>query len=331
MRSVFRYDKPIFWYPTHQAKALMQLKKGIHHIDLVVEVRDTRIPFTSINTQFDQIFGNRERLVVYNKADLANPNFQRIIAESCLKYRNEKTLFTTASKGVNIKMILDTAVQKCRLEPHRYPYLSMVVVGPPNVGKSTLINQLRQLGAGKAKVTPVGKYAGVTTAIQTRVKIYDDPPIYLVDTPGIFDPHISTPIQGLKISLVGSTNDRLTESVNVADYLLFRLNQSHHKLTWPSVIGLKEPSDDIYYVLSHICVQNKFFLPFESRIKRMTPKIHFGPTEEHSFDQYDIDRAAQHMIELYREGKFGRMTLDDCSKEGIHKWLTNQQDPQLIE
>jgi ribosome biogenesis GTPase A len=79
----------------------------------------------------------------------------------------------------------------------------MVIVGLPNAGKSSLLNALRRLGVNGKKVAPVAPFAGVTTAIQTRVKISADPPVYLVDTPGIFDPHIIHPVQGLKIALTG--------------------------------------------------------------------------------------------------------------------------------
>lgn len=104
--------------------------------------------------------------------------------------------------------------------------MSLVVVGIPNVGKSTIINSLRHLGVKKGKVTQVGAVAGVTRRIQTRVKIWEDPPIYLYDTPGIYDPHVGSPLEGMKIALAGSTRDHLTQTIHVADYLLFRLNQS---------------------------------------------------------------------------------------------------------
>ncbi len=78
IRSSFAYDRPLFWYPSHQGRALKQLQDGIHHIDLVVEVRDARIPLTSINPKFESLFEARDKLIVYNKADLANPNLQKV-------------------------------------------------------------------------------------------------------------------------------------------------------------------------------------------------------------------------------------------------------------
>lgn len=88
--------------------------------------------------------------------------------------------------------------------PHIYPSLSMIMVGLPNVGKSSLTNKLRMVGMNKGKVSEVGAHAGVTKTIQTKVKINENPPIYIVDTPGVLCPSVTTPLQGLKIALTGS-------------------------------------------------------------------------------------------------------------------------------
>ncbi|KAJ3307288.1 Mitochondrial GTPase [Kappamyces sp. JEL0829] len=325
-RKVFSYGNRIFWqasgtnirYPQHQSKAWRQLLKGTadqltvgtHHIDLIVEVRDARIPLSCIST-FEDF--QRDKLVVYNKCDLANPQLQKRLETALKEFRSENVIFTKADVGSNIQKILDYAVQKCKSDPVRFPYLSIVVVGAPNVGKSTLINGLRRLGVGKGKVTQVGKRAGVTTAIQTRVKIHNDPPVYLFDTPGIFNPHVTSPINGLKIALTGATNDRLTTILNVADYLLFRLNNSAHVRTWPAVVGLDCPSDDIYQVATHIAKTQGFRMNPASRIVKLSQ----DPLVQESGEEWDLDKACQHMVDLYREGKFGRMTLDDLSDQAL--------------
>ncbi|KAJ3323447.1 Mitochondrial GTPase [Boothiomyces sp. JEL0866] len=312
-RTAFDYNSRIFWYPPHQAKALMQLKNGIHHIDLVVEVRDARIPLTCLNS----VLLNRKKLVVYNKVDLANPQLLPGLKEYLQKYRQEDVIFTKANEGFNVKGILKYAIEYCKSDPIRFPYLSVVVVGAPNVGKSTLINQLRNLGMKKKKVTQVGPKAGVTRMIQTRVKIHPDPPIYLTDTPGIFNPIVSTPIDCLKIALTGGTNDSLTTKINVADYLLFRLNNSKNYQYYCQILEM-EPTDNIYEILLQICKKYEFEVDENTRINRLLDEKDF-----------DMDKAAELFIDLYRRGQFGRMTLDNCSKEGLDEFFNQNQTDSL--
>ena len=222
---------------------------------------------------------------------------------------------------------MERAVEKARADPVRFPYLSLVVVGMPNVRKSTLINKLRRLGADKGKVSAVGKTPGVTTAIHTRVKIFDDPPIYLVDTPGIFDPGVTAPVDGLKIALAGSTKDKFTASINVCDYLLFRLNNSRLIQSYPGVLGMPGgPTDCVYALLEHVAAQKDMRILFNSRLARVAPTPPVSavgglasaprvvePVVSDMAGQLDLDRAALYVLDMYRAGAFGQLTLDDCS------------------
>lgn len=270
------------------------------------------------------------------------------ILQALKEYRNEtNVLFTKADTGVNVKKILEFCVEKCNSDPVRFPFLSIAVVGAPNVGKSTLINGLRKLGMGLGKVTQTGKKAGVTTAIQTRVKIHKDPPVYLFDTPGIFNPHFTQPVEGLKIALTGATNDKLASILNVADYLLFRLNNcptGQKRKTWPKVVGLDEATDDIYHVATHIARTHNFTLNRSSRLVRLSPDLTQRDKQQSSpgssLDQsgnigeqdvyWDLDRACQYMVDLYRMGKFGRMTLDDLGPTAIKEFFEESvKEPEM--
>lgn len=163
----------------------------------------------------------------------------------------------------------------------------------------------------------------MTTAIQTRVKIFEDPPIYLVDTPGIFDPRVSSPLEGLKISLTGCTKDKFTEVVCVADYLLFRLNNSKNRKSYCEYFNI-EPTDEIYQLLGHICESRDFRILFRSRLNKVlnsSTEIVKGNGLSKENRPYDLDRAARYLLDEYREGRFGGMTLDDCSPLGLKEWF----------
>jgi ribosome biogenesis GTPase A len=312
-RKTFDFNQKLFWYPTHQSRALEQLRKGLNHIDLVIEVRDARIPLTSISS----IDLQRKKLVVYNKRDLIDQDLF-YVRKYLEEYKNEETMLTSSFNVKNLRKIIEHCKSICQADPIRYPYLSVVVVGCPNVGKSTLINGLRNLGAKLGKTTKVGEKAGVTTKIQTRVKINEEPKIYLVDTPGIFNPHFSTPVEGLKIALTGGTNDSLTPLINVVDYLLFRLNNSKLIETYPQVFGLTEPIDDVYHLVDHVCKEQNLYMNPKNRIVKLSS----DPSALH----IDEEKGCKHILSVYREGKLGPLVLDDLSKESLETYFNEVRE-----
>lgn len=104
----------------------------------------------------------------------------------------------------------------------------------------------------------------------------------------------------------------------VADYLLFRLNNSSYLHKYPEILGLAQPSDDIYEVCMNLAKKHEFMYEKNSRIVRLANN---GSSRGFDHEDYNLDKAAEFFIELYREGKLGRMTLDDCRLEALDDWL----------
>ncbi len=111
-RSSFTAAKGLAWYPGHQIKSLKQLENGLGHVDLVIEVRDARIPVSSTNPAFNAVLGERPRLIVFNKADLASPFLKKSIVDAYKTHRNEHVVFTSANDGKSVKSILNHAIGK---------------------------------------------------------------------------------------------------------------------------------------------------------------------------------------------------------------------------
>jgi ribosome biogenesis GTPase A len=339
MRKVFKSFKKLFWFPAHQGKALRALEKGIHQIDYVIEVRDSRIPISSENPLLREIL-RRKRVLIMNKSDLCDLNSIKAIKDK-FKQGGEQVVYAClkSEKKKGLQEILDVLKEKILQDPTRFPYLQVVIVGLPNVGKSSLVNNLRNFSLSKEKVMAVGPQAGVTQRIQTRVLISEDPKVYVVDTPGIFDPYVSTPLQGLKIALTGGSKDSLYDKVHVADYLLFRLNNSKKK--WFKIINVEE-SDSILDVLSEIATNLKFYKQKIGKNKKIIQEetIEWDGYEvalnlienkfpvKESEKELDLDKAAEWMIEMFRKGKFGRMTLDDVSNSGLERFFNGESDQE---
>ncbi|KAI9347735.1 P-loop containing nucleoside triphosphate hydrolase protein [Obelidium mucronatum] len=333
------------WFPKHQQTTLRLLGEGRHHIDVVVEVRDARIPLSGANRQFDHVLGQRDRIVLFNKMDLANPNMSQLITQSFPKYAPQHQFLFTSAKprsGLNgkpwIKKIMKLLVEKAQSDPSRWGNnMSVIVVGLPNVGKSSIINALRHYGTNKGKVSAVASHAGVTRAIQTKVKIHSDPTIYLVDTPGVLNPEFKSPIQGLRVALTGSTKDSLSNELAIVEYLLFRLNQNKNSLQiYTMGLGIPQ-TNNIQELLDAIIAKSqlKDALAHERRARdkgnwenydpnsvvRTVPGDEILSVPRGVFNRVSASRAFVHM---FRDGSFGPITLDDCSPEGIKSWFEYQ-------
>ncbi|KAK6945274.1 GTP binding domain [Dillenia turbinata] len=226
----------INWFPGHMAAATRAIRDRLKLADLVIEVRDSRIPLSSANEDLQSLLTGKRRVIALNKKDLANPNIMHKWVnyfESC----NHDCVSINAHSKSSVMKLLELAELKLKEKIIREPTLLVMVVGVPNVGKSALINSIHQIALSrfpvqeKTKRATVGPLPGVTQDI-SGYKIAHQPSIYVLDTPGVLIPRIPDIETGLKLALAGCVKDSVVGEERIAQYLLAVLNSRSTPLHW---------------------------------------------------------------------------------------------------
>ncbi|KAL5717835.1 Short integuments 2 [Ranunculus cassubicifolius] len=229
----------INWFPGHMAAATRAIRDRLKLSDLVIEVRDARIPISSVNGDLQSILSKKRRIIALNKKDLANQN----IMHKWVRYfeeNNQDCLLMNAHSTNSVKKLLELVEFKLKEVISREPTLLVMVVGVPNVGKSSLINSINQIASsrfpaqGKKKRATVGPLPGVTQDI-AGFKIAHQPSIYVLDSPGVLVPSIPDIETGLKLALTGSVKDSVVGEERLAQYLLAILNSRNTPLHWKNL------------------------------------------------------------------------------------------------
>ncbi|KAI7004528.1 GTPase [Hortaea werneckii] len=314
---------PRSYYLGHHAAGLAKMRTLLSQIDLVIECRDYRIPLTSRNPMFEEALRGRERVVVYTKKDLGTPPDQDRATEekthSLLRsfHSPSPVLFSDHRSPKDAKTIL----RHVRSAAHARAALTgshLLVVGMPNIGKSSLLNALRREGTGRGKVAPTGAQPGITRKIGTGVKIIDpEPPssssssdnpggapavasggtagVYLLDTPGVFIPYVPSADHMLKLALCGCVKDTIIPPFLLADFLLYHLN-----LVNPDLYAqYHHPTNEIFALLDAIA--------------RKTGRLLKGGDP-------DLEAAALWMVQRWRAGHLGRFVLDEVSEHALERY-----------
>lgn len=273
------------WYPGHMTKAKRMMQEDIKLIDLVIELTDARVPLSSRNPDIDELGKNKSRLILLNKSDLADERQN----EKWEAYFREKGYFTArinARSGAGMKQIHGIIQEACKEKIERdrkrgimnRPVRAMVV-GIPNVGKSTFINTF----AGKA-CTKTGNKPGVTKGKQW---IRLNKSVELLDTPGILWPKFDDQMVGLKLAVIGSIKDEILQAEELALWIIeFLRNQYPGKLT--ERYSVEETGANVE-VLEQIAYARG------CRLKGDLP---------------DYPKAAALLIDDFRSGRIGRITLE---------------------
>uniref|UniRef100_A0A8C3JNN4 Mitochondrial ribosome associated GTPase 1 n=1 Tax=Calidris pygmaea TaxID=425635 RepID=A0A8C3JNN4_9CHAR len=201
------------WFPGHMAKG-EGWERAVH----IILLSGTHIPLSGCNPMLQEALGIRPHVLVLNKMDLADPRRQPVILEHLKQQGCSHVIFTDCQRDGNIKKVMGQ-------QPCAHTEYSILVIGVPNAGKSSLINSLRRLHLKKGKATAVGGEPGITKAVLTRIQVCEKPLMYLVDTPGVLPPKLGDVETGMKLALCGAIRDHLVGEDVMADYLLYTLNK----------------------------------------------------------------------------------------------------------
>lgn len=292
------------WFPMHMSVQLKIMEAKLRSVDLIIEVHDARIPITGRNEQFfRQLYAIRPHILVLNKCDLIDMKlYKRKIEDYYYEKGVQTVLFTDCKKrlprALNVvkKSMLDALESTPRFNRTVKTEYQAMVVGIPNVGKSSLINAMRTHTLGiKRKAVEAGARPGVTVRVQNRVRILDKPPVYIIDTPGVLSPNHRNIEDAMKLAMCDLVLESHVNLYYLADYLLFWLNQSRDfsYLKLLEIGETEQPIDDIHEFLAKTCAVNDF-------------RVHKSIGE-----RWDFDRAAKHFIQLYRTSKFQDSCLDN--------------------
>ena len=271
----------IQWFPGHMSKARRKAQENLKHVDFVTILVDARLPLSSQNPMLTKIVGDKPKLLILNKADLADSNRTKEW-RSYFENQGIKTLAINSKEQSTVKLVTDAAkslmadkIQRLRERGIQKETLRTMIIGIPNAGKSTLMNRL----AGK-KIAVVGNKPGVTKG-QQWLKSNKD--LEILDTPGILWPKFEDELVGLKLALTGAIKDQLLPMDEVT---IFGLN--YFKTYYPERLEERFKGIDLEEEAPEI-------------IMEMTRKLGF---------REDYDRFYNLFVKEVRDGKLGRYTLD---------------------
>jgi ribosome biogenesis GTPase A len=292
------------WFPGHMGKGVKEMQKRLKSVDCIIEMHDARIPFSGRNPDvFQSISGLKPHVLVYNKSDLAEGRLEGIIVNKYKEKGFKNVVFTNCKSakcpGVKslIPLIQREVADSCRHNRSENQDICLMVIGVPNVGKSSLINVLRNRYLLKSNAAHVGAAPGITRSVGFKIKVSDDPLMYVFDTPGILAPKVPSVDDGMKLALCANIPDKEVGISLVADYLLYWMNK-HERFEYVNYLDCENPSDDISEVLTLFAVKNNKFLKVRDFISGnyvLKPNIEF---------------AALEFVKAFRKGTFGPITLD---------------------
>ena len=277
----------IQWYPGHMTKTRRQIQADLKQVDLVAEIIDARIPISSRNPDIDELVGEKPRLIVLNRADQADPAMNKAWSDWFRK-KGWSVLETNArdGKGVGqfsaaIKTALKEKLEQWKAKGLVGRPVRAMVVGVPNVGKSTFINQVAKKKSAKA-----GNKPGVTRGKQW---VSVDAGLELLDTPGILWPKFEDETTGIHLAFTGAVKDEIMDLETLACHLIEILARRYPEALKERYKVEADPAMAGWELLEQ-CARKRGFLI--------------------SGGEVDTERMAKVLLDEYRGGRLGRITFE---------------------
>ena len=286
----------INWYPGHMAKTKKQIVEDLKLVDLVIELLDARIPVSSQNPDIGKFIADKKRIIVLNKSDLADQKETK----KWINFFNEKNIpalevDSNQGKGINqvLKIIEKTMEDILKQESQKgriRKTIRAMIVGIPNVGKSSFINRI----SNKSSLT-VGNKPGVTKQKQW-IRIGNQ--IELLDTPGVLWPKFESEEVALNLAYIGSIKDEIIDKVEVCYHLIKFLEKNYRENL---IEKYKITTEEIEQIRNH----SQYIYELMQLIGRKRGAIVSG-------GRIDDNKVANLVLDDFRSGKIGNITLEQC-------------------
>lgn len=276
----------INWYPGHMKKTIEDIEKKLKLIDFVIEIIDSRIPFSSRNPLFDDLFKNKKRLLIFNKSDLSNPKLNEEWMEKITDENNFAISYNAMKPNVNLVVkkseeLMADEIKKYEDKGLNKGPLRAMIVGIPNSGKSTFINSI-----SGTKSARTGNRPGVTKTNQW-IKIHSK--LHLLDTPGVLWPKFEEKV-GLNLAFTGAIKDEIMDRETLALKLIGKL-----KKIAPAALEER-------YKLSNI--EDKEAIEIMDEIGKNRGALMRGGL-------IDYEKVSGIILDEFRKGTLGRITLEE--------------------
>ena len=274
----------IHWFPGHMKKALNEIEAKIKLVDIVIEILDARAPISSINPEFEKRTQNKKKILVLSKADLADPN-ETQKWEAYFKKSGASLLILNLNEPKSTN-IISNEVKRLGVEKHQKEIakgmkpqpLKTMIIGIPNVGKSSLINRLAKRSAAGVQNKP-----GYTRGEQF-IKVNND--FILLDTPGILPMSYEDKNKAINLALLGSVKEDILPNEDLALYLF-----NYLKKNYPNALNDRFGIEELFE-----------FSQTMDLIAKKRGLISNG--------EYDLERAYILFLKEFKDGKLGRITLE---------------------